>query len=98
MVDGILIAPTWDRRNYDRIYRLIQENDLKLIHEKTFKKGFSLESDKSLDELIQKYGQSAINKAKKIGEKADANLCLIYPKRGFGKLEVSAQYFSLGSK
>jgi hypothetical protein len=97
MVDGILIAPTWDKPNYDRLYKIIEENDLRLIHEETFKKGFSFKADMGIDELIEKFGQSAIKKAKKIGERSNANICLMYPKRGFGKLEVNAQYFSLNN-
>ena len=49
----------------------------------------------TMEELVGKYGNSAIKRAKKIGERLKANIALLYCTRGFGELEVSVQYFSL---
>lgn len=93
MIEGLLIVPTRETKNFRKLYDLVEHLTPSSIQ--NFKIGKSSNSSLGMDELTDKYSTKAIKKAKEIGRKIGANLAFLYYKRGFGELEVSAHYFLL---
>ena len=97
MSQGLLVVPSWERENYFRLNKFIKDLNMVLIEEKhEVKKGSMFNRvDMGLDELIERYGDRILKKAKKTGEKINANIAFVYPPRGYGYLEARVHYFSL---
>ncbi len=95
MVEGILVSPDWDRESFSKLHELVK--DTPLVHRERFVMGepFGIRVDATMEDLVDKYGKSAMKKAKIIGERVKANLAFLYCIRGFGELQVTAHYFSL---
>lgn len=95
MVEGILVVPDWNRETHSKLHEIVKSENL--VHKERFTVGkpFGIRVDATMDELVDKYGKSAIKTIKKRAERLKANLAFLYCIRGYGKLEVTANYFSL---
>lgn len=96
MVEGILIAPDWQREAFSKLHRLFK--DASLLHRERFHFGtFFGPLDATREELEEIYGPTVIKEAKKIGERLNANLVLLYSIGAGcpGELKFEANYFSL---